>query len=75
MITFVVWIAFTSSANVRDRCTPSSISFPTRGVAARIRRFSVESRLAATVDGDGYYIRSGIVIVPKGGRIAPGVVV
>jgi len=26
-------------------------------------------------DGDGYYIRSGIVIVPKGGRIAPGVVV
>ena len=26
-------------------------------------------------DGDGYYIRSGIVIVPKGGRIAPGTVV
>jgi glucose-1-phosphate adenylyltransferase len=26
-------------------------------------------------DGDGYYIRSGIIIVPKGGRIAPGTVV
>ena len=23
-------------------------------------------------DGDGYYIRGGIIIVPKGGRIAPG---
>ncbi len=23
-------------------------------------------------DGDGYYIRSGIIIVPKGGQIAPG---
>jgi glucose-1-phosphate adenylyltransferase len=26
-------------------------------------------------DGDGYYIRSGIIIVPKGGRIAPGTTV
>jgi glucose-1-phosphate adenylyltransferase len=26
-------------------------------------------------DGDGYYIRSGIIIVPKGGKIAPGTVV
>jgi len=26
-------------------------------------------------DGDGYYIRSGIIIVPKGSRIQPGVVV
>jgi len=26
-------------------------------------------------DGDGYYIRGGIIIVPKGGRIAPGTVV
>jgi glucose-1-phosphate adenylyltransferase len=26
-------------------------------------------------DGDGYYIRNGIVIVPKGARIQPGVVV
>jgi glucose-1-phosphate adenylyltransferase len=26
-------------------------------------------------DGEGYYIRSGIIIVPKGGRIQPGVVV
>jgi glucose-1-phosphate adenylyltransferase len=26
-------------------------------------------------DGDGYYIRSGIVVVPKGGVIAPGTVV
>jgi glucose-1-phosphate adenylyltransferase len=23
-------------------------------------------------DGDGYYIRGGIIIVPKGGRIPPG---
>ena len=28
-----------------------------------------------SADGDGYYIRSGIIIVPKGGRIAPGTVV
>jgi glucose-1-phosphate adenylyltransferase len=26
-------------------------------------------------DGDGYHIRSGIIIVPKGGRIAPGTIV
>ena len=26
-------------------------------------------------DGDGYYIRSGIVVVPKGGVIAPGTIV
>jgi glucose-1-phosphate adenylyltransferase len=26
-------------------------------------------------DGDGYYIRSGIIIVPKFGRIAPGMVI
>ena len=26
-------------------------------------------------DGDGYYIRGGIIIVPKGGQIAPGTVV
>jgi glucose-1-phosphate adenylyltransferase len=26
-------------------------------------------------DGDGYYIRSGLIIVPKGGVIAPGTVV
>jgi glucose-1-phosphate adenylyltransferase len=26
-------------------------------------------------DGDGYHIRGGIIIVPKGGRIAPGAVV
>jgi glucose-1-phosphate adenylyltransferase len=26
-------------------------------------------------DGDGYYIRSGIIIVPKGGRISPRTVV
>ena len=26
-------------------------------------------------DGDGYYIREGIIIVPKGGRIPPGTVV
>jgi glucose-1-phosphate adenylyltransferase len=26
-------------------------------------------------DGDGYFIRNGIIIVPKGGRIPPGIVV
>jgi len=26
-------------------------------------------------DGDGYYIRSGIIIVPKGGQISPGTIV
>jgi glucose-1-phosphate adenylyltransferase len=26
-------------------------------------------------DGDGYYIRNGIIIVPKSGRIAPGTVI
>lgn len=26
-------------------------------------------------DGDGYYIRSGIIVVPKGGIIAPGTIV
>ncbi len=26
-------------------------------------------------DGDGYFIRSGIIIVPKGGRIPPGTIV
>ena len=26
-------------------------------------------------DGDGYYIRNGIIIVPKGARVAPGVTV
>jgi hypothetical protein len=26
-------------------------------------------------DGDGYYIRGGIIIVPKGGVITPGTVV
>jgi glucose-1-phosphate adenylyltransferase len=29
----------------------------------------------AHADGDGYYIRGGIIIVPKGGRIAAGTVV
>ena len=26
-------------------------------------------------DGEGYFIRSGIIVVPKGGAIAPGTVV
>ena len=26
-------------------------------------------------DGDGYYIRNGIIIVPRGGTIPPGTVV
>ncbi|OFW51291.1 MAG: glucose-1-phosphate adenylyltransferase [Acidobacteria bacterium RIFCSPLOWO2_12_FULL_68_19] len=32
-------------------------------------------RGAAHADGDGYYIRGGIIVVPKGGVIAPGTVV
>ena len=31
--------------------------------------------LVQHADGDGYFIRSGIVIVPKGGRIKAGAVV
>jgi hypothetical protein len=27
------------------------------------------------VDGDGYHIRNGIIIVPKGGVVKPGTVV
>jgi glucose-1-phosphate adenylyltransferase len=26
-------------------------------------------------DGEGYFIRSGIIVVPKGGAIAPGTIV
>jgi hypothetical protein len=26
-------------------------------------------------DGPGYYIRNGIIIVPKDGRIAPGTII
>ena len=26
-------------------------------------------------DGDGYYIRGGIIIVPKGGVVSPGTIV
>jgi glucose-1-phosphate adenylyltransferase len=29
----------------------------------------------AHVDGEGYYIRNGIIIVPKGARVADGVTV
>ena len=35
----------------------------------------VNERNVAEADGDGYYIRSGIVVVPKGGVIKPGLVV
>ena len=28
-----------------------------------------------SADGDGFYIRSGIIVVPKGGIIRPGTVV
>jgi len=27
------------------------------------------------VDGDGYHIRNGIIIVPKGGIVKPGTIV
>ena len=35
----------------------------------------VNERQIMNADGDGYYIRSGIIVVPKGGTIAPGTVV
>jgi glucose-1-phosphate adenylyltransferase len=35
----------------------------------------VNERGTPHADGDGYYIRGGIVIVPKGGTIPPGTVV
>jgi glucose-1-phosphate adenylyltransferase len=35
----------------------------------------VNERGIRDVDGDGYYIRSGIIIVPKGGVVKPGTVV
>ena len=35
----------------------------------------VNERCITDADGDGYYIRSGIIIVPKGGVVKPGTVV
>jgi glucose-1-phosphate adenylyltransferase len=35
----------------------------------------VNEQRATEADGDGYYIRGGIIVVPKGGVIAPGTVV
>jgi glucose-1-phosphate adenylyltransferase len=35
----------------------------------------INERQIQDVDGDGYYIRSGIIIVPKGGVVKPGTVV
>ena len=35
----------------------------------------VNERGIQDVDGDGYYIRSGIIIVPKNGVVKPGTVV
>jgi glucose-1-phosphate adenylyltransferase len=35
----------------------------------------VNERGIEDVDGDGYYIRSGIIVVPKGGVVKPGTVV
>jgi len=35
----------------------------------------VNERGIAEADGDGYYIRGGIIVVPKGGVIAPGTIV
>jgi len=35
----------------------------------------VNDRKIQDVDGDGYYIRSGIIVVPKGGVVKPGTVV
>ena len=35
----------------------------------------VNERGIQDVDGDGYYIRSGVIVVPKGGVVKPGTVV
>jgi glucose-1-phosphate adenylyltransferase len=35
----------------------------------------VNERGIQDLDGDGYYIRSGIIVVPKGGVVKPGTVV
>jgi glucose-1-phosphate adenylyltransferase len=35
----------------------------------------VNDRGIQDVDGDGYYIRNGIIMVPKGGVVKPGTVV
>jgi glucose-1-phosphate adenylyltransferase len=35
----------------------------------------VNERKVDHADGDGWYIRSGLVVVPKGGVILPGTVV
>ena len=35
----------------------------------------VNERNIQDVDGDGYYIRSGIIVVPKNGVVKPGTVV
>jgi len=35
----------------------------------------VNERGIQDADGDGYYIRGGIIIVPKGGVVKPGTVV
>jgi glucose-1-phosphate adenylyltransferase len=35
----------------------------------------VNERGVDSADGDGFYIRGGIIVVPKGGVIAPGTVV
>ena len=35
----------------------------------------VNERRVDSADGDGFYIRGGIIVVPKGGAIAPGTIV
>jgi glucose-1-phosphate adenylyltransferase len=35
----------------------------------------VNEQQVASADGDGYYIRGGIIVVPKGGVIRAGIVV
>jgi glucose-1-phosphate adenylyltransferase len=35
----------------------------------------VNERGIQDADGDGYYVRGGIIIVPKGGVVKPGTVV
>ena len=41
------------------------------GAGARL----VNERGLTDFDGDGYFIRSGLIVVPKGGVVKPGTVV
>ena len=61
------------SASAATSCSTASSSTRTRASATASRL--VNERGVEDADGDGYYIRSGIIIVPKDGVVKPGTVV